>query len=117
MHRYSAPLFFGTDDDVLVEVCSPLNLAHLPSLLYLPPSPSQVVSPQNDLPSMSQSLRGNICKSGSGRHIMDVLRRRDNGLHLVEHSHKLKLSFPLTIAFELTPSCCLYVVIEVSVHA
>ena len=48
---------------------------------------------------------------------MDVLRRRDNGLHLVEHSHKLKLSFPLTIAFELTPSCCLYVVIEVSVHA
>ena len=76
-HRYSIPMFFGTDDDVLVEVCYSLNFSCVLLLPRLSHSQYQTAFPQTGLPSMSQSKQVIICKSVSVRSIIGVLRHRD----------------------------------------
>ena len=92
MHRYSIPMFFGTDDDVLVEVCHAFNLNCVPLLLYPPPSPYQAVSPQAGLQSMDQLGQEIICKSVFVRYTLKVLHHDILEVpQIYEHLYKLEM--------------------------
>ena len=77
VHRYSIPIFFGTDDSVLVEVCHSLSFSCVPLLPRPLPSPYLAVCPQTGLPSMSRSKQAIICKSVSGRSTIKGLRHHN----------------------------------------
>ena len=77
VHRYSIPIFFGTDDSVLVEVCHSSSFSCVPLLPRPLPSPYLAVCPQTGLPSMSRSKQVIICKSVSGRSTIKGLRHHN----------------------------------------